>query len=97
MTKSTSGGCDQFETSPDAIEPELRTALCERRQTDRLKTNYSIDKQFVGITEYRKIYKVMCDNIYMGYSRGVQQCLHTIMSSRGSVGNFWWCRQNAIW
>ena len=35
MTKSTSGGCDEFETSPDAIEPELRT--------DRLKTNYSID------------------------------------------------------
>ena len=49
MTKSTSGGCDQFETSPDAIEPELRTALCERRQTDRLKTNYSID---------------MCGNVY---------------------------------
>ena len=45
VTKSTSGGCDQFETSPDAIEPELRTALCERRQTDRLKTNYSIDEQ----------------------------------------------------
>ena len=43
MTKSTSRGCDQFETSPDAIEPELRTALCKRRQTDRLKTNYSID------------------------------------------------------
>ena len=47
MTKTTSGGCDQFETSPDAIEPELRTALCERRQTDRqtdrLNTNYSID------------------------------------------------------
>ena len=43
MTKSNSGGCDQFETSPDAIEPELRTALCERRQTDRLNTNYSID------------------------------------------------------
>ena len=43
MTKSTSGGRDQFETSPDAIEPELRTALCERRQTDILKTNYSID------------------------------------------------------
>ena len=45
MTKSTSGGCDQFETSPEAIEPELRTALCERHQTDRLKTNYSIDGQ----------------------------------------------------
>ena len=35
VTKSTSGGCDQFETSPEAIEPEFRTALCERRQTDR--------------------------------------------------------------
>ena len=43
MTKSTSGGCDQFETSPEAIEPELLTAFCERRQTDRLKTNYRID------------------------------------------------------
>ena len=43
VTKSTSGEYGQFETSPDAIEPELRTALCERRQTDRLKTNYSID------------------------------------------------------
>ena len=43
MTKRTSGGCDQFETSPEAIEPELLTAFCERRQTDRLKTNYRID------------------------------------------------------
>ena len=49
MTKSTSGGGDQFETSPDAIEPELRTALCERRQTDRLKTNYSIDNIIINI------------------------------------------------
>ena len=32
MTKSTSGGCDQFETSPEAIDQELRPALCERRQ-----------------------------------------------------------------
>ena len=40
MTKSTSGGCDQFETSPEANDQELRTAFCERRQTDRLKTNY---------------------------------------------------------
>ena len=37
------GRIRSFETSPDAIEPELRTALCERRQTDGLKTNYSID------------------------------------------------------
>ena len=43
VTKSTSGGCGQFETSPEAIELEIRTALCERRQTDRLKTNYRID------------------------------------------------------
>ena len=46
-TKSTSVGCDQFETSPEAIEQELRTAFCERRQTDRqtdrLKTNDSVD------------------------------------------------------
>ena len=46
MTKSTSGGCDQFETSPEAIDQELRTAFCERRQTDRLKTNYRVDISF---------------------------------------------------
>ena len=34
VTKSTSGGCGQFETSPEEIEQEMRTALCERRQTD---------------------------------------------------------------
>ena len=44
MTKSTSGGCDQFETSPEANDQELRIAFCERRQTDILKTNYRIDK-----------------------------------------------------
>ena len=43
MTKSTSGGCGQFETSPEEIEQEMLTALCERRQTDRLKTNYRVD------------------------------------------------------
>ena len=55
MTKSTSGGCDQFETSPDAIEPELRTALCERRQTDRLKTNYSIDNELTNNSSDRTV------------------------------------------
>ena len=40
---STSVGYDQFETSPEAIEQELRPAICERRPTDRLKANYSID------------------------------------------------------
>ena len=45
MRGSTSVGYDQFETSPEAIEQELRPAVCERRLTDRLKTNYSIDSQ----------------------------------------------------
>ena len=35
----TSGGYDQFETSPEAIGQELRPAVCERRQT---KANYSV-------------------------------------------------------
>ena len=43
MRGSTSVGYDQFETSPEAIEQEWRPAVCERRLTDRLKTNYSID------------------------------------------------------
>ena len=43
MRGSTSVGYDKFETSPEAIEQELRPAVCERRLTDRLKTNYSID------------------------------------------------------
>ena len=34
MTKSTSGGYDQLEPSPEEIEQEMRTAFCERRQTD---------------------------------------------------------------
>ena len=29
-----SRGYDQLETSPEAIEQELRPAVCERRQTD---------------------------------------------------------------
>ena len=43
MRGSTSVGYDQFETSPEAIEQELRPAVCERRRTDRFKANYSID------------------------------------------------------
>ena len=34
VTKSTSGGCGQLEPSPEEIEQEMRTAFCERRQTD---------------------------------------------------------------
>ena len=47
MRGSTSVGYDQFETSPEAIEQELRPAVCERRPTDRLKSNYSIDMAHV--------------------------------------------------
>ena len=50
VTKSTSGGCDQFETSPEAIDQELRPEICERRQTDRLKTNYRVDGKEVSKT-----------------------------------------------
>ena len=33
---------EQLETSPETIEQEMRHAVCEqRRQTDRLKENYS--------------------------------------------------------
>ena len=44
MTGCTARRYDQFEISPEAIEQELRPAVCERRQTDRLKANYSIDE-----------------------------------------------------
>ena len=37
MRGSTSVGYDQFETSPEAIEQELRPAVCECRLTERLK------------------------------------------------------------
>ena len=34
---------EQLETYPETIEQELRPAVCEHRQTDRLKENYNID------------------------------------------------------
>ena len=55
ITKSTSGGCGQFETSPEEIEQEMLTALCERRQTDRLKTNYRVDSSLC------KLFQSICD------------------------------------
>ena len=55
------------------------------------------------MTEYHKIYKVMHDNIWASSSIEVFNNVHpllgglpTIMNSSGSVGNLWWCRQNAI-
>ena len=67
MTKSTSGGYDQLEPSPEEIEQELRTALCERRQTDRLKPNYSIDACYLHPTSASKLVAVSrichCDNV----------------------------------
>ena len=63
MTKSTSGGYDQFETSPEANDQELRTAFCERRQTDRLKTNYRIDEQYATVGVLRDLIKYR-DGLY---------------------------------
>ena len=53
------------------------------------------------MTEYHKIYKVMRDNIWASIEvfNNVHPRLgglHTIMNSTGSVGNLWWCRQNAM-
>ena len=42
MTGYTLRRYEQLETSPETIEQELQPAVCERRQTDRLKENYSI-------------------------------------------------------
>ena len=43
MTGYTVRQYEQLETFPVTIEQELRPAVCERRLTDRLKENYSID------------------------------------------------------
>ena len=53
------------------------------------------------MTEYHNIYKVLRDNIWASIevSNNVHPRLgglHTIMNTSGSVGNLWWCRQNAI-
>ena len=40
---------EQFETSPEAIEQELRPAVCERQQADRFKEHYSIDDNWAQI------------------------------------------------
>ena len=51
MTGCTSGGYDQFETSPKAIEQELRPVVCERRQTDENKIENERER-YIG--RYRK-------------------------------------------
>ena len=43
---------------PEAIEQELRPAVCERRLTDRLKTNYSIDDVTPG-----HVLKLLASNV----------------------------------
>ena len=44
MTGSAFRLYEQLETFPEAIEQELRPAVCERRETDIFKENYSIDR-----------------------------------------------------
>ena len=53
------------------------------------------------MTEYHKIYKVKLESIWASIEvfNNVHPRLgglHTIMNNSGSVGNLWWCRQNAI-
>ena len=43
MTGYTVRLYEQLETFPETIEQELRPAVCEHRQTDKLKENYSLD------------------------------------------------------
>ena len=68
MRGSTSVGYDQFETSPEAIEQELRPAVCERRPTDRLKANYSIDINNNNICACRSSCVFLCAE-YLIYKR----------------------------
>ena len=44
VTGYTVRRCEQLETFPETIKQELRPAVCERSQTDRLKENYSISQ-----------------------------------------------------
>ena len=46
MTGCTVRRYEQLGTSPKTFEQELRPAVCEHRQTDRLKENYSIDVNY---------------------------------------------------
>ena len=81
MTKCTSGGCDQFETSSEAIDQELRTAFCERRHTDRLKTNYRID---VFVTIYQMMFRLFLEQFHVG-QRVVKLRVALSISSRHSM------------
>ena len=43
MTGYTVSRYEQFETSRETIEQELRPGVCYHRQTGRFKENYNID------------------------------------------------------
>ena len=45
---------EQFEISPETIEQELCTVVCEQRQTDMFKENYNIDELFWYVMTERK-------------------------------------------
>ena len=48
--RSTVSRYEQLETSPETIEQELRPAVCEHRQTDIYKENYSISYKCVRLS-----------------------------------------------
>ena len=43
MREKNGSRYEQFETSPETIEQEVRPVDCDQRQTDRFKENYSMD------------------------------------------------------
>ena len=75
MTGCTSGEYGQFETSPEAIEQELRPAA---GNVDRFKANYRIDV-------YRRIQWVACrGSVYMKgctliYYVGLHRIKHNVL------------------
>ena len=82
---------------------KVNKSILERLKSTQSSFNASKVNINVVITEYRKIYKVMSDNmwatpeVFNNVHPQLLGGLHTIMSFSGSVGNLWWCRHNAIW
>ena len=68
MTGCTVSRYAQLETSPETIEQELRPAVCEHRQTERLKENYSIDEDTESDSSYSQLIS-FCSTLNLHFSR----------------------------
>ena len=67
MTECTVSRYEPFETSPETIEQELRHAVCQHRQTDRLKENYGIYSARKGYESYAVKIKCSFENMISIY------------------------------